>query len=282
MNLRVAAVQWALRPAKDFASFADHFRELAHRAAGWGADLIVFPEYNSFELLGSRPVPDGEIRAQLVQHAPAINTLASEVAKELKVALIPGSWIQHIGRRSYNATRYVQPDGVLSAPIPKVKLTMYEKRPMRLYAGEQLGKTSEKRVGVTICYDSEFPESGRLVAHRGAMVQVIPAFTESLRGFQRVRWCALARATENQVYVIHASLAGRLGFEPAESTYGTSAILTPSHEDFPETAVLDETDIDDGVAIADLDFELLKKSRRRGDVRNWYDRDPAPWSNEPT
>lgn len=277
MNLRIAAVQWALRPAQSFEDFARHFRDLAERASGWGADVVVFPEFNSFELLGPRPVPEGEIKGRLVVHAPAIRTLASEVARQLSVTLIPGTWVQRIGRRAHNVTAVVSPQGVVSAPIPKVKLTMYERRPMRLYAGERLAKSPDRRLGVTICYDSEFPESGRLLAQRGALVHVIPAFTESQRGFQRVRWCALARATENQVYVVHASLAGGLGHEPATHCTGTSAILTPSHEDFPESAVLDETDVDDGIAIADLDLDLLKRARRRGDVRNWYDRDPAPW-----
>src|SRR3569832_94081 len=121
--------------------------------------------------------------------------------------------------------------------------------------GQNLIRMHDSRLGVTICYDSEFPESGRALAEEGVLVQCVPAFTETQRGFQRVRWSCRARAIENQNFVVHASLVGSLGREPAPSTYGSSAILTPSIEPFPIEAVLAETELgEEGVIVADLDL----------------------------
>ena len=138
--------------------------------------------------------------------------------------------------------------------------------------------SSSGQIGVTICYDCEFPESGRALAEAGVLIQCVPAFTETQHGFQRVRWCAQARATENQVMVIHASLVGSLGAEPVLTTYGSSAILTPSIAPFPMSAILAETELNcEGIAKVDVDLDWLATSRSRGDVRNWNDRHVSDW-----
>jgi predicted amidohydrolase len=165
--------------------------------------------------------------------------------------------------------------------VEKHNLTLYERDVWRLAPGNGLAPIPDSRLGVTICYDAEFPEAGRVLLERGTMVQVVPAFTEDVRGFQRVRWCAKARAIENQAYVVHASLVGDLGREPVPSTYGTTAILTPSQLPFPENAVLGETQFgEEDVIVRTLDLDLLVEARRSADIRNWRDRTPATESGE--
>jgi predicted amidohydrolase len=76
--------------------------------------------------------------------------------------------------------------------------------------------------------------------------------------------------------MIHASLLGHLNGEPVPMTYGSSAILAPSVEPFAESAILAETELHQpGIAIAELDFQLLLESRESDDVRNWYDRNAS-------
>jgi len=135
---------------------------------------------------------------------------------------------------------------------------------------------------VTVCYDCEFPESSRVLAESGMLVQVVPAFTETRHGFGRVRWSCHARAIENQLFVVHASLVGSLGREPVVSAVGSSAVLTPPIEPFPPGAVLAETDFGvEGVALAEIDFATLLKAREGGDVRNWNDRNRGDWTVRP-
>ena len=66
------------------------------------------------------------------------------------------------------------------------------------------------RMAVAICYDVEFPEIARAAAREGAHILAVPSCTDDRQGFLRVRYCAQARAIENQMYVIHASTVGSL------------------------------------------------------------------------
>jgi predicted amidohydrolase len=78
---------------------------------------------------------------------------------------------------------------------------------------------------------------------------------------------------ELQVFVLHATLLGTLGREPVVSSHGTAAVISPCLADFPPNGVLSETGQDEeGLAMAELDFDLLRASRGKGDVRNWEDR----------
>jgi predicted amidohydrolase len=100
-----------------------------------------------------------------------------------------------------------------------------------------------------------------------------------MHGFHRVRESCRARAIENQVFVVHASLVGSLGREPVPSTAGSSAILAPCVEPFPADGVLAETRLNaEEIAVAELDFEALVASRESGDVRNWHDRSRGDWT----
>ncbi len=109
-------------------------------------------------------------------------------------------------------------------------------------------------------------------------IQCVPAYTETKHGFHRVRWCCHARTVENQIFVAHSSLVGDLGREPVLKTFGSSAVLCPPLHQFPESGVLAETEMnEEGIAITDLDLDLLEEARATGDVRNWHDRHSSSW-----
>jgi predicted amidohydrolase len=268
--VRAAAVSWAVREISDEQQFFDHLKDLVHRSADQGATLIVLPELAILELIGLFPGAAGrDIPLKLEPYATRYEIALRDLERETGALIVGGSHI----RDNWNVC-FAGGDHV-----GKRVLTQWEKVEWGLEPapGSRTPMITD-RIGVTICYDCEFPESGRAIAEAGALVQCIPAYTETRRGFQRVRWCALARATENQLFVIHASLVGSLGREPVPMTYGSSAILTPSIEPFPESAILAETALgEEGIAVADLDFDLLLKAREQGDVRNWNDRHAAEW-----
>jgi predicted amidohydrolase len=157
----------------------------------------------------------------------------------------------------------------------KVVLTEWEKL-IKVRPGAGLFLHRQSAVGVTICLDAEFPTSGRALAEAGMLFQCVPAWTETMHGFRRVRWACQARAVENQVCVVHSSLVGRVG--DLES-HGSSAIICPPHEPFPLDPILAETPMDEeGVAIAEVDPNDLLACRETGEVRNWRDRDLGDWT----
>lgn len=284
-----SAINWKIRDIATVDGFFLHLRELVTQARDQGAELIVLPELPVLELLALRPELTGlAVGEYLAEFEEPYEDALYALAEETGAVIVGGSHVIseadgkrnaclsayptdarfHLGGDDYTAGDYQR----------KVVLTVSEKEEMGLLPGAGLMPLYDRRIGVTICYDSEFPESGRSLAESGCLVQCVPAWTESIQGFQRVRWSCKARAIENQVFVVHASIVGGLGREPVPVCVGSSAILSPSAGPFAESAILAETPMDEeGVAVAELDFQALQECRSTGDVRNWDDRKAGNW-----
>lgn len=276
--MRVAAVSWRIRPVVGVDGFFAHAEELL--AACEGCDLVVFPECVALELLTVWPdlSPSAAPLALADALAGEVGRFG-EIARRRGVRWVAGTHFFATPLGVQNRAVYAGPDGQVVTDVPKVVMTQFEAHEWGLVAGRGLRRLPDPRIGVTVCYDCEFPASGRALAESGVLVQCVPAFTETRRGYQRVRWSCQARAIENQLFVLHASLVGSLGREPVPTAVGTSAVLAPSVEPFPESAVLAETEWnEEGAAIADLDFEALAEARNSNDVRNWADRDAGEWT----
>ncbi|MCW5938949.1 MAG: hypothetical protein KF884_04590 [Fimbriimonadaceae bacterium] len=275
--MRAAAVSWKIRQLRDVDGFFAHMAELLELCDG--ADLVVMPENNGLELLSLCPhaAPRESGLATYALLKDRLGEFAA-LASRYRCTLIAGTYLVPSGDQWVNSALVAFPDGGLTLDVPKVVLTQYEAHEWGVSPGSGLRQLPDPRFGVTVCYDCEFPESGRRLAESGVLVQCVPAFTETRRGFQRVRWSCLARAVENQVFVVHSSLVGSLGREPVPSAVGSSAVMAPSVEPFPEQAVLAETPWNkEGAAIAELDFDELLCAREAGDVRNWHDRLKSSW-----
>lgn len=282
-TLNVAAINWKLAPREASASvLLSQVANAVESALDQGAQLVLLPEFAILELLTSMPeVPELEVHHRLAEFADDWVNRFSELAKTHRATVVAGTIYERTGRGYQNVCPVCLPDGSVRRAA-KNRLTAYEREISQLVPGEGLLVLEDPPIGVAICYDAEFPEAVRTIAEAGARVLCVPAFTEGRRGFQRVRWCCHARTVENQVFALHASLVGDLGREPAPDSWGTSAALCPSHEPFPESAVLSETPLNRyGVAAATLDFDALAACRAGGDVRNWHDRQPLVWPLAP-
>lgn len=272
MRVVASSIAWKIRRVTCFAEFEQHLEALVQACPDSG--LIVLPEFFSFELLsayGEGP----EAMIKLADDFTKITAVLQRLALLKSATIVGGSHVARVGSSYQNLCPLVTATEVTLQA--KVKLTQFEMHEFRLTAGMGLRKPY-RDIASLICYDSEFPEAARVLAEAGATTLCVPAFTETIRGFQRVRWSCQARAIENQIFVIHSSLVGSLDREPVPVTYGSSAILAPSVLPFPESAILAETPLnEEGVATAELDFELLAACRQSDDVRNWQDRAPSRW-----
>src|SRR5690606_30488198 len=134
--------------------------------------------------------------------------------------------------------------------------------------------TDAGRIGIEVCYDVEFPELARLQAEQGMDILFVPSWTDSRHGYQRVRFCAQARAIENECYVVLGSSVGMLPeVECLDNQYGQSAMFAPSDYGFPHDAVLAEATPNCAMnLVADLDLARLQAQRLLGSVRSGLDR----------
>ena len=110
------------------------------------------------------------------------------------------------------------------------------------------------RIGLTVCYDLRFPVY-RVLALRGASIVTIPSAFTATTGEPHWEILVRARAIENQLFVIAAGQSGPA--PPHYASWGHSMIADPG------PCVLATLEQGEGVAIADLDMDVLADVRTR-------------------
>jgi predicted amidohydrolase len=96
----------------------------------------------------------------------------------------------------------------------------------------------------------------------------VPSCTDDRQGYLRVRYCAQARAIENQMFVVLSHTVGSLPMVPAVSlNYGQAAILTPSDFAFSRDGILAEGNPNqEMMVIGELNLKTIAEARTNGTV----------------
>lgn len=272
-RIRVAALQYYIRPVEKFDEFADQVRGLVNTVADYGCRLMVFPEYFTVQLLTlgnvSRPI-DQQVR-DLAGMVPRFQELMSGLARKHQLYIVAGSIpVRNSGAdRVYNDSFVFGPSGQIGVQ-GKMHMTRWESEEWLVSARDSVKvfETDFGKMVVTICYDVEFPEIVRTAAREGAYILVVPSCTDDRQGFLRVRYCAQARAIENQMYVVHSTTVGSLPMVPAVSlNYGQASILTPSDFPFARDGILSEgVPNQESIVIGELNLATIAEARETGTV----------------
>ena len=194
-RIRVAALQYYIRPVERFEQFADQVEALVWTAKDYKADLLVFPEYFSTQLLtlGNTRRPIQEQIQDLADQAPAIDALLTDLATRSGMYIIGGTApvVDDDRGRVYNQCSVFGPSGDAGRQR-KLHMTRFESEEWMISSGTRLRvfDTAIGRIAVNICYDVEFPELARAAARAGATVLVVPTCTDDRISYLRVRYCA--------------------------------------------------------------------------------------------
>lgn len=272
--VRVVAAQYWIRPVDSFDDFVSQVRGLVETAKDYKAKLFVLPEYFTVQLLTlddvSRPI-ERQVR-RLARRVPDYLELMSGLARRCGIYVVAGSipvLDPEDDERVYNECYVFNPRGEHGVQ-GKLHVTRWEREEWLVSprAGVRVFETDFGKMAVAICYDVEFPEIARAAAREGAQLLVVPSCTDERQGFLRVRYCAHARAVENQMYVVHSSTVGSLPMVPAVAlNYGQSAILTPSDFAFARDGIRAEgSPNQEMLVIGDIDPERVDTERERGSV----------------
>ncbi len=272
-RVRVASLQYFIRPVKTFEEFEDQVEALAYTAADYKCKLLVFPEYFTIQLLTlgdvKRPIKQ-QVR-DLVAQVPRYIEMMARLAKETGLYIVGGT-IPTAGEVNgviHNDCHVFAPSGNYEVQ-GKLHMTRFETEEWLVEPRSDLKvfETPFGKLCVAICYDVEFPEIVRAAALEGADILCVPSCTDDRQGFLRVRLCAHARAIENQMYVVHSSTVGSLPMVPAVSlNYGQASILTPSDFAFARDGILAEGNANqEMMVIGELNMETLHAARSSGTV----------------
>lgn len=274
--MRIAAACFPVRRALSPEDWRDEMAEWVAEGAAAGAEILVFPEYGAMGLAGLVPGaerdPDLAVSA-VSERMPATWDHLSELARAHGVHVLAPSG--PCGARGSAANRAVMlsPGGGRAVQDKRI-LTPYERDEWGLGpSGAPLAliETELGRVGVLICYDSEFPLLARVLVEAGARAILVPSCTEGPRGRERVRIAARARALEGQCAVALAMTTD----DPEEpgwcevvgATTGRAGVYAPPDKGFPEDGVLAEGEVDvPGWVVAEADLAALGALRSGGEV----------------
>lgn len=272
-RIRVASLQYYIRPVQSFEQFHDQVQSLVETAADYKCQLLVFPEYFTIQLLTlgnvKRPIRD-QVR-DLARQVPRFIEMMTALAKKSRIYIAAGT-IPVLGETDdivHNKSFFFGPSGEHGVQ-GKLHMTRFESEEWIVspHSSLKVFETVFGRVATAICYDVEFPEIARAAARLDAHILIVPSCTDDRQGFLRVRYCAHARAIENQMYVIHSPTVGSLPMVPAVSlNYGQAAILTPSDFSFSRDGILAEGNINqEMMVIGELNLQTIQESRSFGTV----------------
>lgn len=272
-RIRVGAVQYFIRPVKSFEDFALQVESMVETAKDYKVRLLVFPEYFTTQLLtlGNIKRPIAEQIRDLASQEERVVAHLSQMAKMHKLIIVGGTMPSFNEDKSAILNKcYVFSTNGDHHVQAKLHMTRFEKEDWLVSAGTRLRvfETEFGKFAVTICYDVEFPEIARAAGRMGAHFLVVPSCTDDRQGYLRVRYCAQARAIENQMYVIHSPTVGSLPMVPAVSmNYGQAAIYTPSDYAFSRDGILAEGPLNqENIVIGDMNLGLIEESHLSGTV----------------
>ncbi|MDX1472388.1 MAG: bifunctional GNAT family N-acetyltransferase/carbon-nitrogen hydrolase family protein, partial [Flavobacteriaceae bacterium] len=274
--VRLGLIQWQMRLYKDRDELMQQAEFFVDSVSGYRSDFAVFPEFFNAPLMADHnhlSTPDA-IR-KLAEHTSDIVQRFSQLAISYNINIITGSMPELVDGSLYNVGYLCRRDGSMER-YEKLHITPDEARVWGMVGGNQI-KTFDTdcgKIGVLICYDSEFPELSRILADEGMEILFVPFLTDTQNGFSRVRHCAQARAIENECYVAISGSVGNLPkVENMDIQFAQSMVFTPCDFAFPTNGVKAEaTQNTEMILIADVDLDLLRELNQFGSVRNLKDR----------
>jgi omega-amidase len=196
-------------------------RDFSARAKEAGADLIVFPEM--IDTGYSMPVIQTHAGSWTNGFVPELQ----EIARKLSIAIVSGV-SERDGAPIYNSQIFVDCEGNIAAKYRKTHLyavAPVEEQtcfaPGNSFASFELGGL---HFGFSICYDLRFPEMYRKLVAEQKVGAFIVSSAWPFPRLEHFRTLALARAIENQSYVVASN---RVGKDDDLWFCGSSAIIDP-------------------------------------------------------
>ena len=280
-TLTIAAAQYPIGQPASLEEWKSKIIEWVAEGSATGANLLVFPEYAAIEQAAA--LGEAVYSAKTLSEVAALTSdrvaLHAELAHKHNVHILVGSGPRRLDNGAYvNTAQLVTPAGNIGEQ-DKIIMTPFERDwgvsggvPLRVF------DTAIGKIGIMICYDSEFPLLSRAMAEAGAEIILVPSCTERVSGFHRVRTGAVARALENTVATVQSPTVGEALWSPAvDMNSGAAGIFVPSEHGVSDTGVIAEGTLDNAQWVSGtVDLARLRVLRSSGEMRNYAD-----WSAQP-
>lgn len=282
---KLALAQYPIERLGSLDAWRAKIASWVEEAAGRDASLLVFPEYAAMELAALDPGSMGDLQATIGFVAGLIEEIDAHhaaLATTHGVHIVAGSLPSPLGDgRIVNRARLFSPGGKVGVQ-DKLVMTRFEREKWNIAAGGpvRVFETALGRIGISICYDIEFPLIARAQAEAGATLILSPSCTDTMQGYWRVRIGAQARALENQCFVAQAPTVGIAPWSPVlDENFGAAGLFGPPDGDAPDDGILALGELGEGQWVyGDVDPLRVARWRTDGNVRpfaHWSESGPT-------
>lgn len=235
------------------------------------ADLIVFPELSNTGYIKHRDKVFGRDFLKCAEKIPGLAT--SEIGKQARkygVYVVVGLAELHpdIPGMVYNSAVLIDPKGEIVGVQHKMHIPGEEKHYFIPGNNCDVFKTDIGNIGMSICYDGQFPEFTRTLALKGAeilcMIWNMPSFSNPPELLEHI---TATRAAENRMFVVSTN---RVGVDGDVDFFGHSVISDPVGN------LLAKADDQETIITATLEERILLEERAQQPV--FRDRRPEKYS----
>lgn len=274
--VRISAVQYQFEKISSFDELASRCEYYVDAASKVHSDFAVFPESFTMQLLSflDETVPSKQVR-KLSGYTGEYIQLFTRLAIRYSINIVAGSHFIKENDALKNAAFLFRRDGTIERQ-DKLHISPDEKKWWGIEPGNEIHAfdTDCGKISLLTGYDIQFPELSRMAVDKGAEILFTPLTAADRQGYFRARYCAQARAVENQVFTVIAGTTGNLTHVHHMNTqYARSGIYSPIDFNFPDRGVVSEgASGADTVVIGDVDLQALRKSRESGTVTPLKDR----------
>jgi predicted amidohydrolase len=287
-SLKVATAQYPITYHFSLENWKAFAEKWVQDAATHGAELLVFPEYGSMDLVSLAPE---KIQRNLREQVQWLSTILKDyldtyanLAKKYKVMICAPSIPVSEDKKEINRCFFFSKDG-RSVYQDKQMMTRFEDEEWGVSSGKPkltIIETPYAKIGICICFDGEFAEIAKALCENGVQLLLIPSCTESMRGLHRVHVGARARALENQCFAVVAQTVGDADWSLAvDKNSGQAIVVGPPDIEFPEDGIIAKGELNKTMWIyADLDFSKVDNVRRNGAVFNFNSQVPQKFTCE--
>ncbi|MGR9085762.1 MAG: carbon-nitrogen hydrolase family protein [Gammaproteobacteria bacterium] len=279
MKVKVAAAQYDIGFLENWQNYRKKIEQWVADAARHNAGILLFPEYASMEL-ASLFGPD--VYSSLSRQLEAMQSVLDDyralyqrLARQYDCCIQPGTFPVRMQDGSYRNRAFLfTPDDSVDFQ-DKLMMTRFENEQWFIHPGRELKcfDTEYGKIGINVCYDSEFPLLARKQVEAGANLILAPSCTDTLAGYHRVRIGCQARALENQCFVVQSPTVGSAPWsEAVDVNIGAAAVYTPVDRGFPDNGILAMGELNAVQwVIAEISLDEIQTVRENGQVFNYRD-----------
>lgn len=217
-------------------------------AARRGSNMVVFPELWSTGY-------DLE-RASELSHVLNSGLFAqtSAIAQQYKICVV-GSILEKRGQEVANSAPFFAPNGRMLGVYRKLHLfrLMQEDRWLQPGQAPLAMDLPWGNTALAICYDLRFPELFRRYAVEGAKMIILPA-EWPLERIEHWRALLVARAIENQCFIVACNAAGKTG----ETVFGGHSMIVD-----PWGKIVIEAGESPNLLTAEIELDEIEAVRKR-------------------